>query len=202
MSTKLEAATKHAITVLDVVTIGLREALAAQAAEQRPQNCGTGFCSCIECPYGTQQAAEPATEADMAVYKAIADNYHASLRQAAEPSDEDIERILAQTLDEVAKHYGFMHAVDVQADITRNTYLRNAFARAVLNAAPAQQPLTVEQCFRIYNDATHAASIAVFMTRIDAESYGADDKGVSGWLQEAEDRVRRRIIKTKEGGAA
>lgn len=37
----------------------IEAALAEQAAEQRPQNCGTGFCSCIECPYGTQQAAEP-----------------------------------------------------------------------------------------------------------------------------------------------
>jgi hypothetical protein len=27
-------------------------------AEQRPPNCGTGFCSCIECPY-VQPKAEP-----------------------------------------------------------------------------------------------------------------------------------------------
>ena len=70
-------------------------------------------------------------------------------QQAAEPSDEDIERILAQTLDEVAKHYGFMHAFDVQADIARNTYLRNAFARAVLNAAPTQQPVLVRDLAEI-----------------------------------------------------
>lgn len=46
---------------------------------------------------------------------------------------------------------------------------------------------------RIYNAATYHASLAVFMTRMDAENPDADDKGVSGWLQEAEDRVKRRI---------
>ena len=33
---------KEAITAL-------REALAEQPAQKRPQNCGTGYCSCIEC---------------------------------------------------------------------------------------------------------------------------------------------------------
>ena len=41
-----------------------------------------------------EQAAEPATEADMAVYKAIADNYRASLPQAAEPVDADRARFI------------------------------------------------------------------------------------------------------------
>ena len=30
---------------------GWDAALAEQPAQQRPQNCGTGYCSCIECPY-------------------------------------------------------------------------------------------------------------------------------------------------------
>ena len=33
---------------LDAIT-AIREALAEQPAQQRPQNCGTGYCSCIEC---------------------------------------------------------------------------------------------------------------------------------------------------------
>ena len=45
---------------------------------------------------------------------------------------------------------------------------------------------------RIYDAATHAAAIAVFMTRMDAEHPDADDKGVSGWLEEAEERVKQR----------
>lgn len=32
----------------------------APSTEQRPQNCGTGFCSCIECPYvPSTEASEP-----------------------------------------------------------------------------------------------------------------------------------------------
>lgn len=57
-----------------------------------------------------------------------------------------------------------------------------------------REPLENEQARRIYNSATYSASMAVFMTRIDAEHPDADDKGVSGWLQEAEDRVKHRTI--------
>lgn len=56
-----------------------------------------------------------------------------------------------------------------------------------------REPLENEQSRRIYDSATYAASLAVFMTRVDAEHPDADDKGVSGWLQEAEYRVKRRI---------
>lgn len=52
---------------------------------------------------------------------------------------------------------------------------------------------TGDEARRIYNEATYHASIAVFMTRMDAEHPDADEKGVSGWLQEAEDRVKSRI---------
>ena len=58
---------------------------------------------------------------------------------------------------------------------------------------PRREPLENEQARRIYNSATYSASLAVFMTRVDAEHPDADDKGVSGWLQEAEDRVKHRI---------
>lgn len=27
-----------------------------EPAQQRPQNCGTGYCSCIECPYEQQES--------------------------------------------------------------------------------------------------------------------------------------------------
>jgi len=33
----------------------LREALAEQPAQKRPQNCGTGYCSCIECVMEPEQ---------------------------------------------------------------------------------------------------------------------------------------------------
>ena len=42
------------------------------------------------------------------------------------------------------------------------------------------------------NAERHACSIAVWMTRMDSEAEDADDLGVSGWLDEAETRVKRR----------
>ena len=30
--------------------------------EKRPQNCGTGYCSCIECPYEAEQAEQEPVE--------------------------------------------------------------------------------------------------------------------------------------------
>jgi hypothetical protein len=38
----------------------------------------------------------------------------------------------------------------------------------------------------------HACSIAVWMTLQDALSEDADDKGLEGWMREAEARVKRR----------
>ena len=29
-----------------------------EPAQQRPQNCGTGYCSCIECPYEQQESKQ------------------------------------------------------------------------------------------------------------------------------------------------
>ena len=71
--------------------------------------------------------------------------------------------------------------------------------RAALAEQPAEQePVADDQIRRIYDGATHAAAMAVFMTRMDAEQPDADDMGVSGWLQEAEDRVKRRATQPLE----
>lgn len=36
----------------------IKEALAEQPAQKRPQNCGTGYCSCIECVMKPEQPAQ------------------------------------------------------------------------------------------------------------------------------------------------
>jgi Lar family restriction alleviation protein len=54
-----------------------------------------------------------------------------------ELTDDDIERVLAQTMDKVASSHG-MHAMHLNADITNHKTLRNAFARAIVQAARAQ----------------------------------------------------------------
>lgn len=38
----------------------------------------------------------------------------------------------------------------------------------------------------------HACSIAVWMTKMDATDEDADDRGVAGWLEEAEQRLKNR----------
>jgi hypothetical protein len=39
---------EHGCVYLDPAVTAIQEAL-AQPAQKRPQNCGTGYCSCIEC---------------------------------------------------------------------------------------------------------------------------------------------------------
>ena len=75
-------------------------------------------------------------------------------------------------------------------------------ARVVLRAALAQpaevEPVADERASLIYDSATHAAAMAVFMTRMDAERPDSDDLGISGWLQEAEYRIKRRAKQSLE----
>lgn len=87
-----------------------------------------------------------------------------------------------------------MQRVDLTPEC--ETWLANMFPTITpLYTHPLpKRELTKEEARRIYNEATYHASIAVFMTRMDAEHQDADDKGVSGWLQEAEDRVKHRTI--------
>ena len=40
---------KHETYKIDNAITVLTEAMAEQPAQKRPQNCGTGYCSCIEC---------------------------------------------------------------------------------------------------------------------------------------------------------
>ena len=70
--------------------------------------------------------------------------------------------------------------------------------RAAL-AQPAEvEPVADERASLIYDSATHAAAMAVFMTRMDAERPDSDDLGISGWLQEAEYRIKRRAKQSLE----
>ena len=54
-------------------------------------------------------------------------------------------------------------------------------------------------CKLVSDGERHACSIAVWMTKMDATADDADDKGVAGWLDEAEARVKRRGAKTPCG---
>lgn len=45
-------------------------------------------------------------------------------------------------------------------------------------------------CKQVEQDTRHACSIAVWMTLQDALAPDADDKGLAGWMREAEQRVK------------
>ena len=53
---------KYEHSYYDKTIAAIREAM----AEQRPQNCGTGYCSCIECPY-EQPAQEPVVYVEQSI---------------------------------------------------------------------------------------------------------------------------------------
>lgn len=48
-------------------------------------------------------------------------------------------------------------------------------------------------CKDVEQGTRHACSIAVWMTLQDALAEGADDKGLDGWMREAEQRVKNRL---------
>ena len=59
----------------------IREALAEQPAQKRPQNCGTGYCSCIEC------VMEPAQQEPVAYMDICEKNQMSGLRYWSEPDN-------------------------------------------------------------------------------------------------------------------
>lgn len=77
---------------------------------------------------------------------------------------------------------------------------------AGVNAHAAPEPFTVEtvreMCARAAEAERHACAIVVWMTKMDAVDSDADDKGVSGWLEEAEARVKARGRSLRECLAA
>jgi hypothetical protein len=48
----------------------------------------------------------------------------------------------------------------------------------------------------------HACAIAVWMVKMEATEPDADDRGVAGWLDEAEQRVKRRAQRNLDGAAS
>lgn len=93
------------------------------------------------------------------------------------------------------------HLIDrYEGEVLTEELLQQAAAELAAPEAPATFVVQVPQGIdvegrRIAAEAeNHACSIAVWMTRMDAESPDADALGVSGWLQEAETRIKRRML--------
>ena len=72
---------KHETYKIDNAITALTEALAEQPAQKRPQNCGTGYCSCIECVMEPEQQEPEQQEPDWK-YRLIAQHEETILWQA------------------------------------------------------------------------------------------------------------------------
>jgi hypothetical protein len=59
---------------------------------------------------------------------------------------------------------------------------------------PNERTYTRTQLLSAIEAERHACSIAVWMTLQDALADGADDKGLDGWMREAECRVKNRSV--------
>ena len=57
---------------------------------------------------------------------------------------------------------------------------------------PPDRTFTREQLMAAVEAERYACSIAVWMTLMEAIDEGADDKGLDGWLREAEARIKAR----------
>ena len=68
--------------------------------------------------------------------------------------------------------------------------MKSRMALAELSDEDAKRELLFAHCRKVQEDTRHACSIAVWMTLQEALEPGADDKGLDGWMREAERRVR------------
>lgn len=74
-----------------------------------------------------------------------------------------------------------MHQAESRADISRT---------AALKTMAQMREVFFAHCREVEQGTRHACSIAVWMTLQEALSPDADDKGLEGWMREAEQRVK------------
>ena len=74
-----------------------------------------------------------------------------------------------------------MHQAESRADISRT---------AALKTMAQMREVFFAHCREVEQGTRHACSIAVWMTLQEALAPDADDKGLEGWMREAEQRVK------------
>lgn len=90
---------------------------------------------------------------------------------------------LRKLANEYAMHLtdAAMHQAESRADISR---------AAALKTLKQMREVFFAHCREVEQGTRHACSIAVWMTLQDALQPDADDKGLDGWMREAEQRVK------------
>ena len=77
---------------------------------------------------------------------------------------------------------------------------RSLAALSAPQGVPQQTQALWDACKKAAEAERHACSIVVWMTAMESEEPDSDDLGVSGWLQEAERRVKHRTGQVPEAG--
>ncbi len=92
---------------------------------------------------------------------------------------------LMKLANEYAMHVtdAAMHEAESRADISRT---------AALKTMAQMREVFFAHCREVEQGTRHACSIAVWMTLQEALAPDADDKGLDGWMREAEARVKAR----------
>lgn len=90
---------------------------------------------------------------------------------------------LMKLANEYAMHItdAAMHQAESRADISRT---------AALKTMAQMREVFFAHCREVEQGTRHACSIAVWMTLQEALAPDADDKGLDGWMREAEHRVK------------
>lgn len=131
------------------------------ADEQRPPNCGTGFCSCIECPYGNDKPAEEAQpvawESTTDVYKKfVSDSQYRKFSPAArkfykpfkcsscnsQPTTEAVRKLVRLTNEEIKQAmmnssiygYSLMQLLRDDVDVELFRKALTGIANAIMDA--------------------------------------------------------------------
>lgn len=108
---------------------------------------------------------------------------HFDARGVLVPIEPDPWVRLMKLANEYAMHMmdAASHQAESRADISRT---------AALKTMAQMREVFFAHCREVEQGTRHACSIAVWMTLQEALSPDADDKGLDGWMREAEQRVK------------
>ncbi len=108
---------------------------------------------------------------------------HFDARGALVPIEPDPWVRVMKLANEYAMHVtdAAMHEAESRADISRT---------AALKTMAQMREVFFAHCRDVEQGTRHACAIAVWMTLQEALAPDADDKGLDGWMREAEQRVK------------
>lgn len=108
---------------------------------------------------------------------------HFDARGVLVPIEPDPWVRMMRLANEYAMHItdAAMHQAESRADISRT---------AALKTMAQMREVFFAHCREVEQGTRHACSIAVWMTLQEALAPDADDKGLDGWMREAEQRVK------------